>query len=552
MQSGTFLLFQIFGSAALLLWGTRMVRTGITRAYGADIRNMLAAGMGNRFAIASLGTCAAAALQSSTAVALLAASFASVGVLDVTMGLALMLGADLGSALVTQIFALNIKEYWPILMFVGFVFHSYFENKNLKARQFGRVGLGLGMLFLSLSVIGDAASVIRDSDLINALLSALENEALLAILLAAVLTWLAHSSLAVLLLVVALAQSGVITSPSLAIMLVLGVNIGAAFPAFFLTLSEPPPARRIAIGNMVFRISGVLICWALLPYLNGVITSMSEEIGQRVLFAHLSFNFALLVVFLPIVGPVGRLAHRLVPDKADREDRSQPRYLDGNAADVPSVALSLAARETLRMLDLAEEMLKQSMQVMRQSDPQLCKETQALDDHLDDLYSAIKLYLTALTRQPLENEEGQRAMEILGYTTHLENVGDVIDKSLLDTLAKKIKAKKYFTDDGMAEIENAYTYVVDTMKLSSTVFMQRSLDDARDLITRKEQFRDIESDSTSSHLERLRFGEVKALETSAYHLDILRDLKRINSHLASVAYPILESAGQLRRTRLIK
>ena len=146
--SGTVLFFQIFGCAALLLWGARMVRTGITRAYGADIRALLGLGVGNRFAAALLGLTAAAVLQSSTAVALLATSFASIGVLSETIGLALMLGADLGSAVITQFFALNIKESWPLLMFVGLVCHAYFENRHLRARQFGRIGLGLGMIFL--------------------------------------------------------------------------------------------------------------------------------------------------------------------------------------------------------------------------------------------------------------------------------------------------------------------------------------------------------------------------------------------------------------------
>jgi phosphate:Na+ symporter len=551
-QSGTYYLFEILGCAALLLWGARMVRTGITRAYGGDIRNMLAVGMSNRFVISVLGLFAAAALQSSTAVALLATSFASIEVLTVPMGLALMLGADLGSALVTQLFALNIKEYWPFMIAFGFVTHAYFEHRSLRARQLGRISLGLGMVFLSLLVLGDAAAAIRESSLIKVLFQALADEAFLAILVAAILTWLAHSSLAVLLLIIALAHGGVVSSPQLAVLLVLGVNAGAALPAFFLTLQETPAARRIALGNLIFRSIGVLICWWLMEILLPYTSLLSEDVGQRILYLHIVFNLAILLTFMPFVGVVAALSKRIIPDESKADNSSTPRYLDNTALDVPSVALSLAARETFRMLDLVQEMLAQTMTAMRKDDERLCKLVQRLDDDLDDLYSAIKLYLTELTRQQLENEEGRRAMEILDFTTHLENIGDVIDKNLIDALLKKIKADKSFSAQGLAEIEDAYRYILDTVRLSGTVFMQPSIDDARELIARKEQFRALESESTSSHLERLREGEVRALETSAYHIDILRDLKRINSHLASVAYPILENAGQLRRTRLKK
>jgi phosphate:Na+ symporter len=229
-----------------------------------------------------------------------------------------------------------------------------------------------------------------------------------------------------------------------------------------------------------------------------------------------------------------------------------PRYLDESAKDLPSVALSLAARETLHMGDIVETMLRRAMEALETGDARLCAEIQEMDDQVDDLYEAIKLYVTDVSRESLEAGESRRAVEIITFTTNLENVGDAIDKSLLDAALKKIKKRKMFSPEGMTELRRMHAYVLDTASLALTVFMDRDVDAARLLLERKDAFRALEQEGTQSHLERLRGGRPESVETSALHLDILRDLKRINSHLSSIAYPILDAAGQLRKTRLKK
>ena len=547
--TGTELLIRIAGAAALLLWGARMMRTGMIRAYGAHIRAFLSSGVRNRFGAALVGVLSALVLQSGTAVALLASAFAGVGVLKVALGLAILLGADLGSALAAQLLALNIRESWPVLMLGGYVLHATSETHRPTAKQMGRVAMGLGMIFLALSLLSTSASVLKQSDIVHQVLTALGNEPVLAIMLAALLTWLSHSSLVVLLLVAGLASAGVLNHDQLVYSLMLGVNAGAAVPAVVMTLSERRPGRQIALGNMLFRLCGVVIAAFTLPLWTAWLSQTGYSVGQLIILSHILFNLALLAGFILLTGAMSRLLDHLVSESNVVADENAPQHLDSSATDLPAVALSMASRETMRMVDCIQEMLAHSFDALERNDPKLCDTASKLDDKLDSLYDAIKLYITELTRSELEEEESRRALDIISFTTHLESAGDVIDRNLLDTVRQKIASQAVFTRRGAAEVADIHAYVCETILLASQVFMEPSVAKAHKLLERKTKLREMEQESIEGHLVRLSKRKPKTVASSPYHIDIVRDLKRVNSHFASVAYPILEQAGQLHVSR---
>lgn len=548
--SGTKLLILIAGSAALLLWGARMTRTGMTRAFGSKIRDWLRASTTNRYNSALVGMIAAAALQSSTAVALLAASFASIGAISVGAGLAVMLGADVGSALVAQVLALKVYELWPILFFFGFVLHSAYDERNDLGKQSGRIMMGLGLIFLSLGTLASAAAVVQSSDLVHTLVQGLAREPVIALIVAALLTWIAHSSLAILLLLVVLANSGVLAHESLPYYLVLGVNAGAGLPALIMGLSEAAPARRIVTGNFIFRLAGAILAAVTLDYWAPAITSLEIGTGQELIVLHIAFNVVLMLVFIWFVDHLGAALKHLIPDSQDPANELALGYLDPSAKAVPQLALSAAARETLRMVDIVELMLRKALDALKNDDDRLCKETRKLDDGVDKLYGDIKLYLTDMTRSELDEHESSRAFEIISFTTNIEHAGDTIERSLLDTIRAKIASGEDFSEDGFKELLNAYKYVGDTIHLATKVFMEQRVEDARSLIRRKEKFRKIEHESTERHLGRLRSRTPESVATTSFHIDIMRDLKRINSLFASCGYPLLETAGRLKESRV--
>lgn len=551
-MSGSDVLIGILGGVALLLWGARMIRTGMMRAFGASLHSAIASWTSNRIKAALVGILAAATVQSSTATALMVCSFVAHGALATIPALAVMLGADLGASIGAQIFTAGISGFWPVLALAGYLMHTLFDGPNARFRHIGRVTMGLAILLLALRMISGTASELSDSAVLSDVLQAVADEPLLAIAAGALLTWLAHSSLALILVVATLGASGLLPAPAL-FPIVLGINLGAALPAITATMAEPVSARRIPLGNLIFRLLGVLLALPFLDQITPHLLAFDPDPLRLIVNFHVLFNAALCVGFLAFIGPVGQLIEGLMPDPAEVDGETDgPRHLDDSLLDTPSVALGMAARETLRIGDIVEQMLNKTLLVLEQNDDHLRREVEEADDDIDRLYEAIKLYLTRLSRGELDEEDSNRAVDIIAFTTNLEHVGDIIDKNVMELAAKKARRQHHFSREGLQDLKKMHARLMETVRLSLTVFINQDLETATALLGCKEQFRDMELEHTERHLARLRSGQAASIETSAVHLDIVRDFKRINSHLTSVAYPILDRAGALRATRLRK
>ncbi len=550
-MDGTAILVTVLGGVTLLLWGCRMIRTGVMRAFGTDLQKFLGDASTSRWRSIVAGTAVGAALQSSTAMALLVSPFVSHGAIAMSVALAIMLGADLGAAIAAGIFSTGISVIWPVLAFAGYVLHATYEGRRIRVQNVGRILLGLGLLFLGLRTIGAAARDLSASPIISAIIEAASNEPLLAVLAGAILTWAAYSSIAIILLIVALAASAGLAADQF-LPLVLGVNLGAALPAVSTTISERPAVRRVPLGNLIFRMCGVAGGLLLLDFVKPVIEDLGGDAGRQIIIAHLAFNAALCLVFVGLTGPVAWLTGKIMPDKAGEDGTTGPRHLDAALLQTPSGALGAAAREALRIGDIIEDMLSKTMSVFENDDPVLRQAVEASDDEVDDLHEAIKLYLTRLMHGELNSEDSERAVDIITYTINLEHVGDIIDKNLMELASKKRRLMLQFSEQGLDDIRTMHARVMDTLHLSLNVFMSAGADSARNLIARKTELRQMEMEATEKHLERLRSEQPESIMTSAIHLDVIRDFKRINSHLTSVAYPVLDRAGELRQTRLKK
>ncbi len=548
---GTTILISVLGGVTLLLWACRMIRTGVMRAFGTDLQRVLGGGSASRWRSILAGTAVGAALQSSTAMALLVSPFVSHGAIAMPVALAIMLGADLGSAIAAGVFSIGISAAWPVLAFAGYVLHATYEGRSVRVQNAGRIILGLGLLFLGLRTIGSAARDLSASPIISAVIEAASSEPLLAVLAGAIMTWAAYSSIAIILLIVALATSAGLAADQL-LPLILGVNLGAALPAVSTTISERPAVRRVPLGNLIFRICGVAAALPLLGLVEPLIDELGGDPGQQIIIAHLAFNVALCLVFVGLTGPVAWLTGKIMPDKAGEDGAPGPRHLDAALLQTPSGALGAAGREALRIGDIIEDMLSKTMAVFESDDPIMRQAVEAADDEVDDLHEAIKLYLTRLMRDELNDEDSERAVDIITYTINLEHVGDIIDKNLMELASKKRRLRLQFSKQGLDDIRAMHARVMDTLHLSLNVFMSAGTDSARNLIARKTELRQMEMAATEKHLERLRSGRPESIMTSAIHVDVIRDFKRINSHLTSVAYPVLDRAGELRQTRLKK
>ena len=545
---GSIVLLDLMGGVALLLWGLHMVRSGIMRAFGSELRRVLNVALRNRLLALLAGIVVTALLQSSTATGLLMTSFAARGLVDLVPAMAVMLGANVGTTFIVQVLSFNVSAVAPVLFIIGLL--AFNLGGRTRTRDLGRVAIGLGLMLLSLHILLDTLAPAEEAPSVRALLSAITGEPILCVAIAAAITWAAHSSAAVVLLVMSLAYSQFVT-PVAALALVLGANLGSAInPLLEGSSSANPSSRRLAAGNLMNRLVGVVLAVPFLGPLADLFARLDPNPARMTADFHTAFNVGLALIFLFLLNGVAALLNHLLPDPAKRAEPSAPLYLNEAAIETPSVALACAARETLHVGDVIEEMLGKAMTALMTNDRKLAAEVSRMDNVVDRLDEAIKLYVTKITRESLDERDGRRATEIIAFTINLEHIGDIIDKNLIELANKKIKHKYEFSKDGAAELEAFYKRIVENLKLAFSVFMNGNVRIARTLIEEKTQLRNLELSYAESHLARLREGRPESIETSSLHLDVLRDLKRIHSHICSAAYPILEAAGELQPNRL--
>ncbi|NOJ47928.1 Na/Pi cotransporter family protein [Bradyrhizobium archetypum] len=544
---GSLVLLDLMGGVALLLWGLHMVHSGILRAFGPNLRLLLAKALSNRFTAFTAGLGLTALLQSSTATALITSSFTSEGLVSLVPALAIMLGANVGTTLIVQILSFNIAAVAPVLFIIGLV--AFRSGPRSRVKDIGRVFIGLGLMLLALHILLNTLAPAENAPGVRVFMNAITGDPVLCILFAAIVTWVVHSSVASVLLVMSLAYAHFIT-PYAALALVLGANLGSAInPIVEGARRDNPASYRLPLGNLLNRVVGILLVAPFLQPIAEFLIAWQPDAAKATALFHIAFNGATALLFIGLLDGLARLLKRLLPERIKEADALGPRYLDESALETPSLALADAARETLHMGDHVEIMLRKVMAAMITNDRALVDEVSRMDNRVDSLDEAIKLYVTKLTRGSLDEREGQRAMEIVSFAINLEHIGDIIDKNLSELATKKIKRRFQFSAEGAEELSAFHKRTMDSLRIAFGVFMSGDVNEARKLLAEKAALRNTELAATERHLDRLREGRPETIETTSLHLDVLRDLRRIHSHICSVAYPVLDAAGELAAHR---
>ncbi|CAI2936693.1 Na/Pi cotransporter family protein [Aminobacter niigataensis] len=549
-----FILLQLAGAIMLLLWAVRMVRTGVERAHGAVLREALRGATRERVRAATAGTVLAVMLQSATAVAVLASGFAATGVMTVSGGLAVMLGADVGSALVVQALSFDLSWLVPLLLFAGATLFLKVEARIVK--QTGRTLLGIAFILISLRMVGEATAPMRHSALLPMAVDYLRSDPVTAFGAAALFTWLVHSSVASVLLFMSMAAQGVLPA-EVALPMILGVNLGAGLVAVGLTRGQAIDARRIPVGNLIFRATAAVAILVALQLVELPMAWFGESAARQVVNMHLAFNLALLVLCLPFTGPMERLVRLILPDAPAGQESfdlmsRRTSALDRTVIKMPSVALACATREVLRMAEVVEIMLRPVMDLFESGDRARVDQVRKLDDEVNRAHTDIKLYIAEVNRGTMTQEEARRGIELTDLAINLEHAGDIIAKNLLVLAEEKSDKRLSFSREGWSELTALHDRVLANMQIAMNVLVSGDLEAARQLVVEKERMRRLERDSHERHLKRLQSGTPQSIETSDIHLEAVRALKEFNSLLVSVAYPILTQSGDLLESRLAR
>lgn len=551
------LLINLAGAAALLLWAVRMVRTGVEKANGGALRRAVRRATEGKIWAATVGGGVAMLLQSSTAVAVLAAGFASAGIVSVSQGLALLLGADLGSALVVQILTFDLTWLMPFLLLVGGAL--YLNGSRRVVLQTGKILMGIALVLLSLKLMSEATIPLRDSEFLRVAVGFLQVDLVSSFLIGALFTWLLHSSVASILLIVTLVMQSVLPF-NVGLALMLGANCGAGLIAVGLTRDQEPNGRRIPIGNLICRSIGAVLALLALQLVTlpsvGVAGFAASKAGAWIVYGHLLFNGLLVIICLPLLGLVEAITRKVVasPASAVGKDLVFQRVsaLDRSVIHLPKLALASATRELLRMSDIVELMVRPIMEFYDNYDKAQAKHLIELDLEVNKAHSDIKLYLADLTEGAMDKVDSDHSVELANFAINLEAAGDIVSKNMLELAERKHKDRLDFSAQGRKELFDLHEHVLTNMQLALNVLVSGDRGSARQLVEEKDRMRDQERKSNVQHLRRLQSGAVDSIETSAIHLDTARALRQINSLFASIAYPILSQAGDLLQSRLAR
>lgn len=535
-------LLHLLSSIALLVWGTHIVRTGIMRVYGSHLRRLLSHSMAHTPLAFGAGIGVTALVHSSNATALLTFSFVAQGLMALPTALAIMLGADVGTALMARVLTLDLSWLSPVLTLVGV--SLFLSRKQSRVGQLGRVMIGLGLIILALQLIVAAAEPITEARGMQVLFAELAGDTLLAVVVGALFALLSYSSLAAVLLTATLAGAGLIGMP-VALGVVIGANVGSGVLAWLNASLQPPQARRVALGNLLYKLAGL----AVVPFLDplvGWMATLGFSLQTQVIAFHLFYNTLRCLVLLPTVRPMAHLCEQLLPDRRIEQGIAQPRHLDPAALETPSLALANAVRETLRIGDLVESMLARLLEVLQSEHPQAAEEIRRLDDDVDALYSGVKLYLARMPREDLADQESRRWAEIIELAINLEHAGDIIEHMLGKVQTLKKTRRMSFSESGLEELGQLHALLSANLSLGLSVFLSGDPHSARRLLRQKRDFRQRERELAHAHVHRLHQQVLESIETSAAHLELIADMKRLNSLFCSPAYAALEGKAATR------
>jgi len=533
-------LLHLLSAVALLVWGTHIVRTGVMRVFGARLRTVLGRSVEKKPLAFCAGIGVTALVQSSNATTMLVTSFVAQDLVALTPALVIVLGADVGTALMARVLTFDLSWLSPLLIFIGVIF--FLGRKQSRVGQLGRVSIGLGLILLALELIVQAVTPITQASGVKVIFASLTGDIMLDALIGAVFAIISYSSLAAVLLTATLTAAGIISFP-VALCLVIGANLGSGLLAVLNNSASSAAARRVAMGSLLFKLVGSLLILPFVHPLAAVLDRLPLPDAELVIYFHVFYNLIRCLMMVPFAGPMARLCERLIRDEPELDIRLKPKHLDTSALDTPTLALANAARESLRMGDAMEQMLDGLKKIVH-GEPREEKELRKIADDINVLYTAIKLYLARMPKDELADEESRRWAEIIEMSLNLEQASDIVERMGSEIADKSLAARRAFSFEGLNELDSLLEQLRSNLQLAMSVFFSSDVAGARRLRRRKHRFRILNRRYAHAHVDRLHQQNVQSIETSSLHLGLLGDMKRLNSLFCAVAYSVLEQPDE--------
>lgn len=540
---------ELFGGLAIFLFGMEQMTVGMRAVAGRRMKSILAKLTSNRFLAVITGAFVTAVIQSSSVTTVLVVGFITAGLLSLSQAIGIIMGANIGTTITAQIIAFKItKASLPI---IGVGFCMWFFGRRGTLRSYGSIIMGLGMVFLGMTIMSDGMHPLRAHQPFLDLMASMENP-LLGIAVAAIFTGLVQSSSATTGVVIAMASQGLITLPA-GIALAFGANVGTCVTAIIAAIGKPREAMRASAAHVVFNMAGVLVWVGFIDQLADFVTWVSPangdlagaerlaaDVPRQIANAHTFFNVANTVLFIGFAGVLARIVERLIPDAPLQDHAAErPKYLAESLLVTPSLALDAVRRELGRIGVRVQDMLQSSMPALLAGDIEALEAVAAKDAAVDDLYGHVVTYLGRLNLRPLTESESSQLTNLLAAANDLENIGDIVETNLVTTGNRLISNNVAVSEQTQVVLRQIHAKIYEALTLGVDAVVKEDPELAKRVVDMKSEINALADEAARHQAARLVADAPNRLEAYACEMDIIERLKRVYYFTKRIAKPLL-------------
>ncbi len=527
------------GGLGLFLFGMELMSDSIEKVAGAKLRRILEIFTTNRFMGMIVGIIFTGIIQSSSACTVMVVSFVNSGLMNLYQAAGVILGANIGTTITSQLVSFNLSKIAPLILLVGVVVMMF--TKKEKVRKVAEVVVGFGILFVGLSTMSQAMANMKNEPQVVNLLMSLKNP-FLATLMGFALTAVIQSSSVTVSIVLLLANQDLLPLP-ITLYIILGCNIGACATAMLASMTGKKDAKRAALIHLLFNIIGTVIIYIALfvagDQIVELIKSISADNGRFVANAHTMIKIAQVIMLFPFTGWLVKMTYLIVPgedQKVGYRESYQLKYIGDKVVFNPATAVVEVVKELERMASLAEENLNRAMNALITLDEEDIEEVYEVEKNINFLNHAITDYLVKInqTTLPIEDLNSLGALfhvvnDIERIGDHAENVADAARQRKEEGVSISKEAQKELGD--MLEMVNKIIrYAVEMFAKSDETHMQ-------EIVTLEDQVDEKERELQKKHVERLTKGECSP-EAGMIFSDIVSGLERVADHATNIAFAI--------------
>lgn len=541
----------LIGGFAFFFFGLKSARKGLEVTAGDRLRAAMGKLAGNRIYAFVFGAFVTLILQSSGATSAMLVSFTETGLLNLSQATAVLLGADIGTTAVVLL--LSIKQVTDVaLLIVAAGFFLEIAGRKRRTRDIGSIVLGFGLIFYGMHLMSVAAEPLKNSEIAMQAFAYLAGHPFASLVLAAIISGAIHSA-GTIGIAIALAFAGTISFEA-ALPIVLGANIGTCITAVLAGIGSGVEGRRVALAHTISKIIGVAIVF---PFMHQAIEGVNvidhivhaflpnyqTGVAAKIAIAHIFFNISIAVVFLPLLSLLVKLVIWILPTPPAKEEKFGPKYLDKSALDTPALAFAQAKREIMRIGGICQYLFRDCLKMFSRGEDYKdeIERIRDEDDKIDLLEKSVRFYLAEIAMERLSEEQAKTQLALLGIAADLEEIGDTMSREMVHLAVKKAKWLRIFSDEGWHDLRNFQSMVNDNLNLMLSMLAQPSEEIAAKIERHELHMNEVEQQMRQAHITRLHQGLKESFDTSSIHLDILANIRRINSKITRIARLAMEA-----------